>query len=109
MRLPPGSAPDTTEGLQHTPDPQLGNVGSRPCRGPRRIAGPRAPKPHDPQLHMHEPWHVATVLGKRKSISAYLKFQVGLFQAATIGLTQEFSVTVMIISGIPSPVELFLE
>ena len=58
---------------------------------------------------MHEPWHVATVLVKRKSISAHLKFQVGLFQAATIGLTQQFSVTVMIISGIPSPVELFLE
>ena len=39
---------------------------------------------------MHEPWHAATVRVKRKSIGAY-------------------SVTVMFISGIRSPVELFPE
>ena len=39
---------------------------------------------------MHEPCHVATVRVQRKSISAH-------------------SVTVMFISGIPSPVELFPE
>ena len=30
--------------------PQLANVGSHHCRGPHRIAGPRAPRPHDPPL-----------------------------------------------------------
>ena len=29
---------------------QLANVGSHHCRGPHRIAGPRAPRPHDPPL-----------------------------------------------------------
>ena len=39
-RTPPG-------GLQRS---QLANVGSHHCRGPHRIAGPRAPRPHDPPL-----------------------------------------------------------
>ena len=30
--------------------PQLANVGSHHSRGPHRIAGPRAPRPHDPPL-----------------------------------------------------------
>ena len=30
--------------------PQLANVGSHHWRGPHRIAGPRAPRPHDPPL-----------------------------------------------------------
>ena len=30
--------------------PHLANVGSHHCRGPHRIAGPRAPRPHDPPL-----------------------------------------------------------
>ena len=42
-RTPPG-------GLQRS---QLANVGSHHCRGPHRIAGPRAPRPHDPPLY---PW-----------------------------------------------------
>ena len=37
-------------GAYSTADPQLGNVGSHPRRGPHRIAGPRAPRPHDPPL-----------------------------------------------------------
>ena len=49
-----GSAPDTVVGLTApcapAPTLQLGNVGSRPYRGPHRIAGPRAPRPHDPPL-----------------------------------------------------------
>ena len=46
-----GSAPDPTGGGAYSaPDPQLGNVGSHPRRGPHRIAGPRAPRPHDPPL-----------------------------------------------------------
>ena len=39
-RTPPG-------GFQRL---QLANVGSHHCRGPHRIAGPRAPRPHDPPL-----------------------------------------------------------
>ena len=46
-RFPPGG------GLQR---PQLANVGSHHCRGPHRIAGPRAPRPHDPPLHKPQ-WH----------------------------------------------------
>ena len=30
--------------------PQLANVGFHHCRGPHRIAGPRAPRLHDPPL-----------------------------------------------------------
>ena len=30
--------------------PQLGNIGSHPCRVPHRITGHRAPRPHDPPL-----------------------------------------------------------
>ena len=47
-----GSPPDTVVGLRASPTPQLGNVGSHPCRGPQRIAGPRAPRPHDPPLSL---------------------------------------------------------
>ena len=39
-RTPPG-------GFQR---PQLANVGSHHCRGPHRIAGPMAPRSHDPPL-----------------------------------------------------------
>ena len=42
-----GSALDPTGGFQR---PQLANVGSHHSRGPHRIAGPRAPRPHDPPL-----------------------------------------------------------
>ena len=42
-----GSASDPTGGFRR---PQLANVGSHHCRGPHRIAGPRAPRPHDPPL-----------------------------------------------------------
>ena len=39
------------QGLTQRPrPPQLVNVGSYPCRVPHRIAGPRAPRPHDPPL-----------------------------------------------------------
>ena len=34
--------------------PHLANVGSHHCRGPHRIAGPRAPRPHDPPLNVRE-------------------------------------------------------
>ena len=33
-------------GAYSSPDPQMGNVESRPCRGTQRIVGPRAPRPH---------------------------------------------------------------
>ena len=44
-----------SEALPRTPPggfqrPQLANVGSHHWRGPHRIAGPRAPRPHDPPL-----------------------------------------------------------
>ena len=42
-----GSASDPTGGFRR---PQLANVGYHHCRGPHRIAGPRAPRPHDPPL-----------------------------------------------------------
>ena len=50
MRLPPGLCPGPRWGLSAPPETQLGNVGSHPCRGPHRFAGPRAPRPHDPPL-----------------------------------------------------------
>ena len=40
-------------GLQ-LPQTPAGNVGSHPCRGPHRIAGPRAPRPHDPPLRLDD-------------------------------------------------------
>ena len=40
---------DPARGLQR-PSPQLVNVGSHPCRGHHIIAGPRAPRPHEPPL-----------------------------------------------------------
>ena len=47
-----GALPRTPLGGLQLPRPQLGNVGSHPCRGPHRIAGPRAPRPHDPPLRI---------------------------------------------------------
>ena len=43
-----GALPQTPLGAYS--DPQLGNIGSHPGRGPHTIAGPRAPRPHDPPL-----------------------------------------------------------
>ena len=43
-----GALPQTPLGAYS--DPQLGNIGSHPCWGPHTIAGPRAPRPHDPPL-----------------------------------------------------------
>ena len=63
-----GSAPDPAGGLAAPPDPQLGNVGSHPCRGPRRIAGPRAPKPHNPPL----------MVGQNKSLGQWRKASMPL-------------------------------
>ena len=53
--LPPGLclAPRWGGGLQ-LPQTPAGNVGSQPCRGPHRIAGPRAPRPHDPPLRLDD-------------------------------------------------------
>ena len=63
MRLPPGLCPDPAWGL---PAPQLANVGSHHCRGPHRIAGPRAPRPHDPPLrqvtHLPPVWDILLIL-----------------------------------------------
>ena len=53
MRLPPGICLGPHRGGGGFQLSQLANVGSHHCRGPHRIAGPRAPRPHDPPLAYH--------------------------------------------------------
>ena len=58
MCLCPGPLPRTPPGGGGFQRPQLANVESRHSRGPHRIAGPRAPRPHDPPLHVGDIYRV---------------------------------------------------
>ena len=54
MRLPPGLCPGPRRGASSVPSWQT--LGLTIAEGPHRIAGPRAPRPHDPPLHKPQ-WH----------------------------------------------------
>ena len=71
--------------------PQLTNVGSHHCRGPHRMAGPRAPRPHDPPLitvlihaRLNRSYNIRNIPCKRYMVSSQETSANKLFVSAPI-------------------------